>query len=55
MLNPLKNLKGKLNHIRVPPTQLMRVYELANSIQGQGTSLAEDGSVSALDILELRS
>ena len=55
MLNPLKNLKGKLNHIRVPPTQLMRVYELANSIQGKGTSLAEDGSVSAQDILELRS
>ena len=47
MLNPLKNLKGKLNHIRLPPTQLMRIYELANSIQGQGTSLTEDGSISA--------
>jgi len=55
MLNPLKNLKGKLNHIRVPPVQLMRVYEIANSIQGKGASLVQDGSISADEILELRS
>lgn len=55
MLNPLKHLKGKLNHIKLPQVQLMRVYETANAIQGSGSSLSEDESVSTEDILGLRS
>ena len=36
MLNPLRHLKGKLNHIRLPQTQFMRVVEIANCIEGKG-------------------
>ena len=54
MINPLRNLKGKLNHIRVPATQMMKVFLTANSIPCNGSSLAED-TTSAEDILALKS
>lgn len=33
MLNPLKHLSGKLNHLRIPQTRFLRAVELANSIR----------------------
>jgi hypothetical protein len=33
MLNPLKQLKGKLNYLKIPNTQLYRIIHLANSIR----------------------
>lgn len=33
MLNPLKQLKGKLNYLKVPNTQIYKIIHLANSIQ----------------------
>lgn len=33
MLNPIKNLGGKLNHFHIPQTRYLRIIELANSIR----------------------
>ena len=33
MLNPIKHLAGKLNHLHIPQTRYLRIVELANSIR----------------------
>lgn len=33
MLNPLKQLKGKLNYLKVANTQIYKIIHLANSIR----------------------
>ena len=33
MLNPIRNLGGKLNHFHIPQTRYFRIIELANSIR----------------------
>lgn len=38
MLNPIKHLKGKLNHLRLNSTHLFRIVQLANSITPNPTA-----------------
>ena len=33
MLNPIKHLAGKLNHLHIPQTRYLRIVELANSVR----------------------
>ena len=33
MLNPIRNLSGKLNHFHIPQTRYFRIIELANSLR----------------------
>jgi hypothetical protein len=33
MLNPIKHLSGKLNHLHIPQTRFLRIIELANVIR----------------------
>jgi len=42
MLNPLRHLKGRLNHIRLPANQVHRLIQIANLIQPTAHSLSED-------------
>jgi hypothetical protein len=55
MLNPLRHLKGKLNHICLPQTQIMRAVLIANSLTPAPTSLGQDSSLSVEDIRALGS
>lgn len=43
-MNPLKNLKGKLNHLHITKTFVMRVVQTANSVP-----LVENRAQSSLD------
>ena len=55
MLNPLRHLKGRLNHIRLPGNQVLRLIQIANLIQPTAHSLSQDDSVTVDSINALKS
>jgi hypothetical protein len=54
MLNPIRHLSGKLNHLHIPQTRYLRIVELANSIR-PSTKSKGLGEVSVEDITALKS
>jgi len=38
MLNPLRHLAGKLDHLHLPQGRYLRIIELANSIRPSSTA-----------------
>jgi hypothetical protein len=54
MLNPIKHLAGKLNHLHLPQTRYLRIIELANSVRpSQQTQDYQQATVD--EILALKS
>jgi hypothetical protein len=49
MLNPIRNLKGKLNHLRLPSVQLLAATQLANCIH---PSTSNDFASSSVDYIQ---
>lgn len=54
MLNPIKNLRGKINHLCFPSTHLFRIIQLANSI-APNSEATTFSSTSLEDIQALKS